>query len=130
MLKALCVTALVAIGCAAVAPSTVFAQNSGADKPVGTVTDVQVSENNDSVRCGGGTCSPDGKWRASVYTLQVAAQPGFRLQNAHISCAGAGCPWTDQSGPFLQGDGYAATATVRNWGLPVTWTLQADVYKR
>ena len=119
-------SACLALSGAAVAAS---GDNQPVEKPTGQVTDVKSTDNNDNVRCpGSGDCSPDGKYRASVRDLRVAAQPGHYLRNAVLTCNGEGCPWSEWQGPFLQGGGIAATAHIKSWSKPVTWVLQADEF--
>jgi hypothetical protein len=98
----------------------------------GKMTDSEPTENNDHVACnGGGYCSPDGKWRATVLLLKLVAPGAYYLANPSLSCAGDACPWTTvDHGPDVQGDGLAITAVARSWSLPVVWTLTADLFPR
>ncbi len=100
---------------------------------IGTVTDVQITDNNDHVTYpGSGPASDDGRYRASLRCLRVNAPPGYYLANPILTCSGgAGCAFTNtHGGPLIQGDGIAVTAVTTAWGLPVTWTLRAELYRR
>lgn len=100
---------------------------------IGTVTDVHVTENNDGVAYpGSGPASDDGRYRATACRLRVDAPPGCYLANPTLFCsAGAGSAFTNtHGGPHIQGDGSAITALTTSWGLPVTWTLRAEVFRR
>ena len=85
--------------------------------------------NNNSVRCppSSQSCSPDGKWRATIVTLSIQAQSGARLANSKLSCSGpeSACAFCDTPAPLVSGS-LTATVTVRCWSLPVFLTLQAD----
>ena len=48
-----------------------------------------------SVRCnGGGPCSPDGKWKASVVTSTLDAGLGNKFISCKVVCVAGPCPWT------------------------------------
>ena len=108
---------IVAIALVLTVPSVVRAAGN-------VVRDTTVTANNSNVHCSGGeTCSPDGKWRATVATLRIVADPGHTFVSVPAPhCDGKGCPWCDTPGAFTQ-SATQASVTIRCWGLPVTYTL-------
>jgi hypothetical protein len=86
------------------------------------------TRNNDHVRCPGGPCSNDGKWRADRVELTIHAPPGSTLSGAAQSCSGGGCPFNGLDRLAIEGDG-SAHLIVRTWSLPTVWTLTAHQTK-
>ncbi len=94
---------------------------------------MQITDNNDRVEYpGSGPASDDGRYRATACRLRVEAPAGCYLANPTLVCsAGAGSAFTNtHGGPHIQGDGWAVTSLTTSWGLPVTWTLRAEVFPR
>jgi hypothetical protein len=81
-----------------------------------------------NVPCDGHSpCSPDGKWKATIGAMTLAAGGGHEFRNARISCIAGPCPFTRvESDGFSRGGG-RINATVRNWSDTVTFLLEADV---
>jgi hypothetical protein len=72
-------------------------------------------------------CSPDGKWKASIGTIELTAGPGNEFHNARLSCIAGSCPFTRvQSDNFAKG-GPTLTAKVLNWADTTTFLVEAEV---
>ncbi len=75
-----------------------------------------------------GPCSPDGRWKAAMGSIQLDAGDGNEFRDARASCMAGPCPFTriDTSG-FAQG-GRIITATAFDWSETATFLLQAEVF--
>lgn len=72
-------------------------------------------------------CSPDGKWKASIGTIELSAGPGNEFHNARLSCIAGPCPFTRvQSDNFAKG-GPTLNAKILNWSDTTTFLVEAEV---
>lgn len=72
-------------------------------------------------------CSPDGKWKASIGSIDLNAGPGNEFHNARLSCIAGPCPFTKvESDNFAKG-GPTLTAKVLNWSDTTTFLVEAEV---
>jgi hypothetical protein len=71
----------------------------------------------------------DGKWCQSKTSVQMSTTGAHFLQNARITCAGFGCPWTGDGHAAVSADGLSATGSLVNWGWDVDVILLADEYE-
>jgi hypothetical protein len=83
--------------------------------------------NKGNVPCNGqSTCSPDGKWKASIGTISLDAGPENEFRNARISCIAGPCPFTRIERDDFAAGGRAIHVAVRNWSDTTTFLLQAE----
>jgi len=76
---------------------------------------------------GAATCSPDGKWKATVGGLTLDAGEGHEFRNARASCIAGPCPFTRiESDQFLP-SGRIIKISVRNWSDTVMFLVDAEV---
>lgn len=97
---------------------------------VGSMADtfVVVSTGNNACR-GRATCSPDGRWAASLGSFHKDAGPGQEFRNARVSCVAGPCPFTRiESDAFSRG-GQQIGGTVLAWSDTVTFLVEADVVR-
>jgi hypothetical protein len=72
-------------------------------------------------------CSPDGKWKAAVATLELDAGPGKQFRNARVSCIAGPCPFTRIDSDEYSRAGRVVRASIRNWSDLVVYLLEAEV---
>ncbi len=75
----------------------------------------------------GPVCSPDGRWKASIGTLTLAAGPGNEFHNARLSCIAGPCPFTKVESDNFSKGGPTLTAKVLNWSDTTTFLVEAEV---
>ncbi len=75
------------------------------------------------------TCSPDGRWAATVGSFHLDAGPGQVFQNARVSCVAGPCPFTRiETDDFSRG-GKRISGRVLAWSDTVTFLVEADVMR-
>lgn len=97
---------------------------------IGTGVKTFQIQNVGNVPCqNGATCSPDGKWKATIDSESMDAGEGSDFRNARVSCIAGPCPFTriDYDG-YSQG-GRNIKVTVRNWSDTTTFLFQAEVFR-
>jgi hypothetical protein len=72
-------------------------------------------------------CSPDGKWKASIGTIELNAGPGNEFHNARLSCIAGPCPFTQVLSDNFASGGPTLQARVLNWGDATTFLVEAEV---
>lgn len=72
-------------------------------------------------------CSPDGKWKASVGTIELNAGPGNEFHNARLSCIAGPCPFTRVISDNFAKAGATLNAKVLNWSDTTTFLVEAEV---
>ena len=72
-------------------------------------------------------CSPDGKWKASIGTIELNAGPGNEFHNARLSCIAGPCPFTQVLSDNFAKGGPTLTAKVLNWSDTTTFLVEAEV---
>jgi hypothetical protein len=88
------------------------------------------TRDNHNQRCRRGICSGDGKWRASLVELRIAAPAGARLENPRMSCEssrGRGvCAFATLDRLAIEDGGRVAVLRVRAFSRPARFSLTAD----
>lgn len=74
------------------------------------------------------SCSPDGKWKASVASISLDAGEGNEFRNVRLSCIAGPCPFSKIDSDNFGKGGRHISALVRNWSDTVTYLLEAEVY--
>jgi len=75
------------------------------------------------------TCSPDGKWRATIDGVMLDAGQGQEFRNARVSCIAGPCPFSRiETDDFSRG-GRTIRVAVRDWSDTVTFLLEAEVVR-
>lgn len=101
-----------------------------------TVTTVNVGNDVDpfqipnvgNVPCNQGpTCSPDGRWRASLGSKMLDAGPGNEFRNVRVSCIAGPCPFTRIESNAELHEGRTLHVSVLNWSDTVTYLIEAEV---
>jgi hypothetical protein len=69
-----------------------------------------------------------GKYCVSQTRTNLDVLAPFSIRNPGVSCSGVGCGWASVSQPTMTGNN-SASATVNNWGHPVTLRLFAEKYE-
>jgi hypothetical protein len=97
---------------------------------VGSTTKTFEVVNAGNVPCAdSSTCSPDGKWKASIGSISLDAGEGQEFQNVRVSCIAGPCPFTKtQSDGYSQG-GRKISVSVRAWSDTVTFLVEAEVIR-
>jgi hypothetical protein len=75
----------------------------------------------------GGTCSPDGKWKAVIGGTSLDASEGNEFQDARLTCIAGPCPFTKVEQDNFSGGGRTISARVRVWSDTVSFLLEAQV---
>ncbi len=76
---------------------------------------------------GGGVCSPDGKWKASIGKASLDAGEGNAFQDARLTCIAGPCAFTKVDDDSFTRGGRIITAAVRAWSDSVIFLLEAQV---
>lgn len=97
---------------------------------IGSAADTFEVINKGNIPCHGrATCSPDGRWAASLRSFHKDAGPGQEFRNARVSCVAGPCPFTRiESDAFSRG-GQQIGGTVLVWSDTVTFLVEADVVR-
>ncbi len=94
---------------------------------VGGIANPFEARNIGSVPCDGApTCSPDGKWRATLNSQVFDAGVGNEFQNARLSCIAGPCPFSRVTSENLEQPGQIIRVSVLNWSDTVTYFLEAE----
>ena len=72
-------------------------------------------------------CSPDGRWKANLGTIELSAGPGNEFHNARLSCIAGPCPFTQVVSDNFSKGGPTLTAKVLNWSDTTTFLVEAEV---
>lgn len=72
-------------------------------------------------------CSPDGRWKASIGTIELNAGPGNEFHNARLSCIAGPCPFTRVVSDNFSKGGPTLNAKVLNWSDTTTFLVEAEV---
>jgi hypothetical protein len=95
---------------------------------VGSIANPFVAVNIGSVSCDGApTCSPDGKWRATLNSQVFDAGAGNEFRNARLSCIAGPCPFSKVTSQNLEQPGRVIRVSVLNWSDTVTYFLEAEL---
>lgn len=71
-------------------------------------------------------CSPDGKWKATIYSfVEQGHDQVFR--HPRLACIAGPCPFTRIESQDLTEDGHDLKISVRNWSDTATYLLEAEV---
>jgi hypothetical protein len=97
---------------------------------VGSMADTFEVVNTSNIPCHGrATCSPDGRWAASLGSFHKDAGSGQEFRYARVSCVAGPCPFTRiESDAFSRG-GQQIGGTVLAWSDTVTFLVEADVVR-
>ncbi|HLV87020.1 MAG TPA: hypothetical protein VKV39_08600 [Candidatus Sulfotelmatobacter sp.] len=81
-----------------------------------------------NVPCNHGTvCSPDGRWKANIGSVELDAGPGNEFHDARLSCIAGPCAFTSVEADSFSKGGQKITASVRNWADTTTFLAEAEV---
>ena len=85
--------------------------------------------NRGNVRCGGGgTCSPDGVWKAGMASATIDAGPGKVFATGRADCIAGPCPWSRaETAGFPQIGQRTLTVSIRNWSDTVTYRVWGEI---
>lgn len=72
-------------------------------------------------------CSPDGRWKANVGTVELDAGPGNEFHDARLSCIAGPCPFTEVESDTFSKGGQKINASVLNWSDTTTFLAEAEV---
>jgi hypothetical protein len=72
-------------------------------------------------------CSPDGKWKASVGTLNLDAQKGNEFRNVRVSCIAGPCPFTRVQSADLAAPSRKIEINALNWSDTASFLVEAEV---
>lgn len=97
---------------------------------VGSEADTFEVINKGNIPCRGrATCSPDGRWAASLGSFHKDAGPGQEFRNARVSCVAGPCPFTRVESDAFSRGGQRIGGTVLAWSDTVTFLVEADVVR-
>ena len=86
--------------------------------------------NTPNVPCNGNPiCSPDGRWKATVGSVELDAGAGNEFRDARLSCIAGPCPFTQVELDNFSKGGQKISASVRNWADTTTFLVEAEVTK-
>jgi len=84
--------------------------------------------NTGNVPCEGqSSCSPDGKWKATIGSISLDAGDGQEFQNVRVSCIAGPCPFTKTESDGFSRGGRKISVSVRAWSDTVTFLVEAEV---
>jgi len=75
------------------------------------------------------TCSPDGRWKATVGGLELDAGESQEFQNVRVSCIAGPCPFTPIEKDGFSRGGRKINVAVRAWSDTVTFLVEAEVIR-
>ncbi len=75
-----------------------------------------------------GSCSPDGKWQATIETTTLDAGENREFRNPRVSCIAGPCAFTKVESEALQNRNRILKVSVRNWSEPTTYLIEAEVF--
>ena len=76
---------------------------------------------------GGGPCSPDNKWKASIGTKKLDAGQDNQYINTRISCIAGPCPFTKIEDDSYTKPSRVINVRIRNWSDTTTFLIEAEV---
>ncbi len=74
-------------------------------------------------------CSPDGQWKATIGSATLDSGEGNEFRNVRISCIAGPCPFSRVDTDRNARGGNRVTVSVLNWSDPVTYLVEAEVYR-
>lgn len=72
-------------------------------------------------------CSPDGKWKATIGSLELDAGEKNEFRNSRVSCIAGPCAFTKVEADGISSRGRKMTVSVRNWSETATFLVEAEV---
>ncbi|MBV8828406.1 MAG: hypothetical protein JO217_15955 [Acidobacteriaceae bacterium] len=72
-------------------------------------------------------CSPDGKWKATVGSVNFDAGEGNQFVDPRVSCIAGPCPFTRVETQQLSDEGRTLTIAARDWSDTATYLVEAEV---
>ena len=72
-------------------------------------------------------CSPDGKWKATMGSLPLDAQPGNEFRNVRVSCIAGPCPFTRIESNDLSVPARNLRVQVLNWSDTASFLIEEEV---
>ena len=86
--------------------------------------------NTGNIPCdGNSTCSPDGRWKASVGGTSLDAGDGNAFRNARVSCIAGPCAFTRITNDGFSQGGRIISVSVLNWSDTTTFLIEAEVVR-
>ena len=108
-----------------------YSLNTGREVNVGSAVKTFEVINTGNVPCGGRRlCSPDGKWKAALGSVEIDAGPDNQFHNARASCIAGPCPFTRVDESEFARDGHTIRVSALNWSDTATFLVEAEVYKQ
>ena len=74
-------------------------------------------------------CSPDGKWKAAIGSLNLDAGEGNEFRSARASCIAGPCPFTKIDSESVSQDRRHFKVQATNWSDTTTFLLEAEVVR-
>jgi hypothetical protein len=97
---------------------------------VGSTTKTFQVVNAGNVPCEGKSpCSPDGKWKATVGSIDLDAGESQEFQNVRVSCIAGPCPFTRVEKDGYSQGGRKISVSVRAWSDTVTFLVESEVIR-
>jgi hypothetical protein len=75
------------------------------------------------------TCSPDGRWAATLGSFHMDAGPGQEFQSARVSCVAGPCPFTSVETDNFSRGGQRISGTVLAWADTAMFLVEAEVVR-
>ncbi|MBV8808127.1 MAG: hypothetical protein JO033_05585 [Acidobacteriaceae bacterium] len=95
---------------------------------MGIVVQTLEAVNTGNTPCAGApTCSPDGRWKATISNATVDAGERNELRNVRVSCIAGPCPFTKIESPLPTQPRRVLHVSVRNWSDTATFLIEAEV---
>jgi hypothetical protein len=73
-------------------------------------------------------CSPDGRWKASVGSVELDAGAGSEFRNVRASCIAGPCPFTRIDSSGFANPGRVVRASAISWSDTATFLVEAEVF--
>jgi hypothetical protein len=74
-------------------------------------------------------CSPDGKWKAAIGSIELDAGESQEFQNVRVSCIAGPCPFTKIEKDGFSRGGRKISVSVRAWSDTVTFLVESEVIR-
>ena len=74
-------------------------------------------------------CSPDGKWKATLGTLNLDAEARNEFRNVRVTCVGGPCPFTRTETADLAVASREKKVSVLNWSDTASFVVEAEVIR-
>jgi hypothetical protein len=86
--------------------------------------------NRANVPCEGHSpCSPDNRWRATIWGVKLDAGDGQEFRNTRVSCIAGPCPFTRIENDDYTRGGRVIAIAVRNWSDTTTFLVESEVVR-